>query len=114
MEIKGSESISSSDNEFFTARIAVCGIGGGGDNTISRLNKMGLKDANLIAINTDSKHLSGMSQDIQRILIGTELTRGLGAGGYASIGNKAAELSRREIEKALNNYNLVFITAGIG
>lgn len=115
MEIKeNSSNQSSSDNEFFTARIAVCGVGGGGDNTISRLNKMGVKGASLIAINTDSKHLNGMSQDIQRILIGAQLTRGLGAGGYAEVGNKAAELSRGDIEKALRNYNLVFITAGMG
>ncbi len=105
---------SSNEDEFFTAKIAVCGVGGGGDNTVSRLNKLGVRGTNLIAINTDSKHLNGMSQDIQKILIGAQLTRGLGTGGFADVGNKAAQLSRKDIEDVLTDYNLVFITAGMG
>ncbi len=102
------------EDEMFQARIAVCGVGGGGNNTVQRLNNMGIRGATLIAMNTDSKHLNGLNQNIHRLLLGGTVTRGLGAGGFADVGNKAAEFSRREMAESLKGYNLVFITAGMG
>jgi cell division protein FtsZ len=109
-----SPSANVSDDELFKARIAVCGIGGGGSNTIQRISRMGVKGASLIAVNTDGKHLSTLDSGIRRILIGGALTHGLGAGGFPEVANKAAQYSRNELENALHDFNLVFITAGMG
>ena len=92
----------------------VCGVGGGGSNTVQRLSRMGVIGASLIAVNTDAKHLNGLDQSIKRILIGGALTRGLGAGGFAEMGTKAAEYSRSDIEGALGSCNLLFLAAGMG
>jgi len=102
------------EDELFKAKIAVAGIGGGGSNTVQRLARLGVRGATLIAINTDQKHINTLDPSIKRVLIGGALTRGLGAGGFAEIGNKAAEYSRSEIVSALQDYNLVFLTAGMG
>jgi cell division protein FtsZ len=102
------------DEELFKARIAVCGVGGGGSNTVQRLSRTGIKGASLIAVNTDAKHLNSLDPSINRLLIGDALTRGLGAGGFPQVGAKAAEFSRARIEGALDGYNLVFIAAGMG
>ncbi len=103
-----------SEDDLFTARIAVCGIGGGGSNTIQRLSRMGVKGATLMAINTDGKHLNTLDSSVRRVLIGGPLTKGLGAGGFPEVANKAAQYSRNELESMLDNYNLVFIAAGMG
>lgn len=106
------------DNDFedgmFKAKIAVCGLGGGGSNTIQRMVKQGIKSASFIAVNTDAKHLNSLDPSINRLLIGGPLTKGLGAGGFPEIGAKAAEYSRSDLKKALDGYNLVFICAGMG
>jgi cell division protein FtsZ len=102
------------EEELFRVRIAVCGIGGGGSNTINRISKMGVKGASLFAINTDSKHLNTLDPSIRRMLIGGPLTRGMGAGGFPEVANKAAQYSQKQLEEALNEYNLVFLTAGMG
>ncbi len=109
-----SPSANISDDELFRARIAVCGIGGGGSNTIQRISKLGVKGANLIAVNTDGNHLRTLDATIKRILIGGAITKGLGAGGFPEVASKAAQYSRSELENALADYNLVFITAGMG
>ena len=101
-------------DDLFKARIAVCGIGGGGSNTIHRLSRMGVKGATLVAVNTDGKHLSTLDPTVRKVLIGGPLTRGLGAGGFPEIANKAAQYSRNELESMLQDYNLVFLTAGMG
>ncbi len=102
------------NEELFKARIAVCGIGGGGSNTLQRISRMGIKGASLIAVNTDAKHLNTLDPGIRRILIGGALTRGLGAGGFPDVAVKAAEYSKTDIEGALQDYNLVFLSAGMG
>ena len=81
---------------------------------MQRLSKMGVAGASLVAINTDAKHLNGLESSIRRILIGGQLTRGLGAGGFPEIGAKAAAFSRSEIERSLSGCNLLFLTAGMG
>jgi cell division protein FtsZ len=102
------------DFEFFKPKIAVVGVGGGGNNTVQRLSLMDIKGAGLFAFNTDAKQLGMLNPNITKLILGQELTHGLGAGGFPDIGEKAAELSRREMEFLLKDANLVFITAGMG
>ncbi len=94
-------------------RIAIIGSGGAGNNTITRLNLMGLEIANTIAINTDSAHLLTVKAK-KKILIGKQLTKGLGAGGDPQIGERAAEYSYDEIEEAIGHPHIAFIVAGMG
>jgi cell division protein FtsZ len=107
-------SFNSSDADLFKARIAVCGVGGGGSNTIQRLARSGITGASLIAVNTDGKHLNMLDPSIRKILIGGNLTRGLGAGGFPEMGAKAAEYSKAEIDDSIGDCNLMFVTAGMG
>ena len=100
---------------FETPKIAIAGVGGAGCNTINRMAKLGgVGGAEMIAINTDKKHLNVTTDKAKRILIGAGLTKGLGAGGYPEVAAKAAEMSRGELEAALAGVNLLFITAGMG
>ncbi|MGC8629226.1 MAG: cell division protein FtsZ [Candidatus Micrarchaeia archaeon] len=100
--------------ELFKPRIAVVGVGGGGNNTIQRLSTMNIKGASLYAFNTDAKHLSMLNPNITKLILGKDLTHGLGAGGFPEIGEKAAELSKNEVDILLKDANLVFLTAGMG
>lgn len=95
------------------ARIIVFGCGGAGQNTVTRLSEMGVEGATTVSLNTDAKHLAVGKAD-KKILIGKELTRGLGAGGYPELGRKAAEESRNEIKAALEGVDLAFVTVGLG
>ena len=63
-------SFNSADADLFKARISVCGIGGGGSNTIQRLARSGITGTNLIAVNTDGKHLKTLDPSIKKVLIG--------------------------------------------
>jgi cell division protein FtsZ len=100
--------------EFFKPKIAVVGVGGAGNNTVQRLSLMDIKGAGLFAFNTDAKQLGTMNPNVTKLILGKEITHGLGAGGFPDIGEKSAELSRNEIEFLLKDSNLVFITAGMG
>ncbi len=95
------------------ARIKVIGTGGGGCNTVNWLYKKGVKGAEIIAVNTDKQHLDMTSAD-KKILIGKELTRGLGAGGDPKIGAAAAEESRNELKEVLKDTDLLFLLTGLG
>ncbi len=101
------------NDEEFTPKIAVVGVGGQGSNLVNRLHASGLKSAATIAINTDANHLN-MIRAGKKLLIGKELTRGLGAGGFPEVGAKAADASREEISKTLEGYNMIFLAAGMG
>ena len=94
-------------------RIKVVGCGGGGGNSISRMKEIGIKGCELIAINTDAQDLLYTNAD-SKILIGRELTHGLGAGSNPKIGEEAAKESEQEIKKKLTNSDMVFITCGEG
>jgi len=94
-------------------RIMVIGVGGAGNNTVSRLMESGIVGAECVAINTDMQHLS-VTHAHQKILIGEKITRGLGAGGDPEIGRLAIEESREVIENLLNGVDIVFVTAGLG
>lgn len=95
------------------ARIKVIGCGGGGGNSVSRMKEIGIKGCEVIAMNTDAQDLLYCNAD-HKILIGRELTHGLGAGSNPKIGEEAARESEHEIKKHLANADLVFITCGLG
>jgi len=94
-------------------RVVVVGVGGAGNNTVTRLMEMGVTGAECIAINTDALHLNA-SRAHQKKLIGGKLTRGLGVGGDPKLGKAAIEESRERIEDLLTDVDIVFITAGLG
>lgn len=96
-----------------SARIKVIGVGGGGGNSLSRMREIGIKGGELIAINTDAQDLLYANAD-QKILIGKELTQGLGAGSNPKVGQEAAKESGSEIKKKLSGSDLIFITCGLG
>jgi cell division protein FtsZ len=96
-----------------SAKIKVIGIGGGGNNSLNRMGEIGIKGGELIAINTDAQDLLYTTAD-QKILIGKELTQGLGAGSNPKIGEEAAKESESEIKKKLARSDMVFITCGMG
>jgi len=95
------------------ARIVVVGCGGAGSNTINRLTNMGVEGAKTVALNTDVKHLSRTNAH-HKLLIGKDLTRGLGAGGYPEVGRNAALESEKDIKKVLAEADMVYIVTGLG
>jgi cell division protein FtsZ len=95
------------------AEIKVVGVGGGGGNTISRLMQIGIVGAETIAVNTDAQDLLYTDAD-RKILIGKEITGGLGAGADPSVGAESAKESKEEIKKALEGADMVFIDCGLG
>jgi len=101
------------DEMFGTPRITIVGCGGAGGNTVTRLNKIGVKGADTVAINTDKQALDLVEAN-HKILIGGRLTRGLGAGGFPDVAERAARESIHEIEELIKDADLVFITAGMG
>jgi cell division protein FtsZ len=96
-----------------SARIKVIGVGGGGGNSLSRMREIGIKGGEIIAINTDAQDLLYANAD-QKILIGKELTQGLGAGSNPKVGEEAAKESESEIRKKIIGSDMIFITCGLG
>ena len=95
------------------ARIRVVGVGGGGGNAVNSMIDKGLHGVDFFAINTDLQALE-RNRAPNKIQIGKNLTRGLGAGADPSIGHRAAEEDRDELTRALAGSDMVFITAGMG
>jgi len=95
------------------AKIRVVGVGGGGGNAVNSMINMGLRGVDFFAVNTDLQALE-RNQASNKIQIGKNLTRGLGAGSDPSIGHRAVEEDREEIARALAGSDMVFITAGMG
>lgn len=96
-----------------SAQIKVVGVGGGGCNAVDSMINRGLRGVEFIAINTDAQVLDGSSASL-KIQIGTNVTRGLGAGADPKIGRKAAEEDREKLVRALEGSDMVFVTAGMG
>jgi cell division protein FtsZ len=96
-----------------TCHIAVIGVGGAGNNTVTRLTEMGVTGAECVAVNTDALHLSA-SKAHRKILIGEKLAKGLGVGGDPKLGRAAIEESKKRIEELLSHVDIAFITAGLG
>lgn len=96
-------------------QIAIAGVGGAGSNAVNRMTKLGApKRARLMAFNTDKKHLSTLDKSIDRMMLGPAVTKGLGTGGYPSVGEKAALASRRLIAQSVKDLDLLFLCAGMG
>jgi cell division protein FtsZ len=95
------------------AKIKIVGTGGSGNNTLRRMNEVGIKGAELIAINTDAQHLL-ITPVQKKVLIGKQLTKGLGAGAQPEIGEAAAKESAEELLQIFEGSNMVFITCGLG
>ena len=96
------------------AKIKVLGIGGGGNNAVNfMVSKETIKGVDFVAINTDSQVLLNSVAPI-KVQIGDKLTRGLGAGGNPTIGQKAAEESKEKIKEILTGTDMVFICGGMG
>jgi cell division protein FtsZ len=95
------------------ATIKVIGSGGGGNNTINRITEVGIKGAETIAINTDAQDLLYTTAD-KKILIGKDITKGMGAGANPKLGEEAAHEQEQDIKKALGHCDMVFITCGLG
>ncbi len=95
------------------AEITVVGCGGAGNNTIARLVQVGIEGAKTMAINTDAQDLLYTDAD-EKLLIGKEITEGLGAGANPKIGEAAAKESKESVKKSLTGSDMVFITCGLG
>ena len=97
----------------YLAVIKVVGVGGGGTNAVNRMIEEGIRGVEFVAVNTDAQALAISDADI-KVHIGTDITKGLGAGANPEVGKEAAEDSRDEIKAALAGSDMVFITAGEG
>jgi len=95
------------------ARIKVIGIGGGGNNTLDRISEIGVEGAKIIAVNTDAQDLIETKAD-RKILIGKELTKGLGAGAKPQVGEESAKESESDLKEVMRDSDMIFITCGMG
>ncbi|TML73776.1 MAG: cell division protein FtsZ [Actinobacteria bacterium] len=97
----------------YLAVIKVVGVGGGGTNAVNRMVDAGVSGVEFIAVNTDAQALQMADADV-KIQVGSDATRGLGAGADPSVGHAAAQESRDELKDALKGADMVFVTAGEG
>lgn len=95
------------------AKIVVIGAGGAGCNTMSRLSEVGIEGAEIVAVNTDAQDLLYTHAE-KKVLIGRELTGGLGAGSVPQIGEGAAKESTDELKRVIEGADMVFVTCGLG
>ncbi|MFC6836410.1 cell division protein FtsZ [Halomarina ordinaria] len=95
-------------------KITVFGCGGGGGNTVTRMAQEGIHGARLVAANTDAQHLAQQVEADTKILIGRTRTGGRGAGSVPQIGEEAAQENIDDIQAAIGDSDMVFITAGLG
>ncbi|MCK9596880.1 cell division protein FtsZ [Candidatus Pacearchaeota archaeon] len=96
-----------------SAKIKVIGVGGAGNNSLSRMREIGIRGGELIAVNTDAQDLLYANAD-HKVLIGKDLTQGLGAGSNPKIGEQAARESESDLKKKIANSDMIFITCGMG
>ncbi|MBI4142091.1 cell division protein FtsZ, partial [Candidatus Woesearchaeota archaeon] len=101
------------DSDFGQANIKVIGVGGAGNNMVSWLYKKGVKGAETIVCNTDKQHVD-ISQADKKFLIGRDVTRGLGCGGYPQKGAEAAQESLAYLKETFRGADMVFVCAGMG
>jgi len=103
------------DGDLRVARIKVIGVGGGGNNAVNRMIENGITSAEFFAVNTDKQALMLSKVPLEnRVQIGEELTKGLGAGSQPELGESAAEESKEELAALCDNCDLLFIAAGMG
>ncbi len=113
IENTGTHSINFDELKAGKANIKVIGVGGCGCNGVTWLFNKGITGATIYAVNTDALHLSVTKAD-EKLLIGKELTRGLGAGGNPQIGREAAKEALADLKKAVSGADMVFVIAGMG
>ncbi|MBD3249235.1 cell division protein FtsZ [Candidatus Woesearchaeota archaeon] len=101
------------DTNVGQANIKVIGVGGAGNNMVGWLYNKGIKGAEILAVNTDQQHLDITDSD-SKFLLGREVTRGLGCGGYPQKGTEAAQESLNELKESLKDSDMVFVCAGMG
>lgn len=111
--LEAAEAYKTDEIQVGQANIKVVGVGGGGGNATNWLYKKGVQGAEIVAINTDKQHLDLVEAD-KKILIGKDLTRGLGCGGFPQKGRDSAKEQISELRDALKTSDMVFITAGLG
>ena len=107
------EAVSLDVPEIPRPKVRVVGCGGAGGNSVDRLHRLGVPHAETLAINTDALHLSRI-QAHRKLLVGSHLTKGLGAGGDPEVGRRAAEDADEELRGHLEDSDLVFLTVGLG
>jgi cell division protein FtsZ len=95
------------------ANIKIIGVGGAGNNMVNWLYKKGIKGAEVLAVNTDQQHLQVTEAD-KKILLGRNVTRGLGCGGFPDKGVEAAKESLQFLKESLKDSDMVFVCAGMG
>src|SRR3989338_6315199 len=95
------------------ATIKILGAGGAGGNTLSRLTQVGVTGAGPMAINTDAQDLLYTDADV-KLLIGKEITGGLGAGADPKVGEESAKESKNELKEAIKGADMIFLTCGLG
>jgi cell division protein FtsZ len=95
------------------ARMKVVGVGGGGGNAVNRMISAGLAGVEFMAVNTDVQALERTLAAI-KIQIGTDITRGLGAGAVPEVGRRAIEENKDQVAEQLSDADMVFVTAGMG
>ena len=95
------------------AKLKVVGVGGAGGNAVTRMITSGMKGVDFIAINTDAQDLDNNPSE-QKVQIGKNLTKGLGAGANSNVGREAVEADKEAITTLLEGADMVFITAGMG
>ena len=100
-------------NNSLSAKLKVIGVGGGGCNAIESMMSKGLSGVEYVAINTDAQVLENSNANY-KIQVGTEITKGLGAGADPNVGKKAVEEDREKITKVIQGSDMVFVTAGMG
>ncbi|MGD8778777.1 MAG: cell division protein FtsZ [Ignavibacteria bacterium] len=100
-------------NDSLSAKLKVIGVGGGGCNAIESMMSKGLSGVEYVAINTDAQVLEKSNAN-HRIQVGTEITKGLGAGADPNVGKKAVEEDREKITNIIQGSDMVFVTAGMG
>jgi len=120
MDIIVESALKNSDNDFNTdgieigkANIKVVGVGGAGNNMVSWLYKKGIKGAEIVACNTDKQHLDSTEAD-RKLILGENLTRGLGCGGFPDKGMESAKETIQDIKDSLKGSDMVFVCAGMG
>ena len=101
------------DNFEPAAKIVVIGVGGAGNNAVNRMIDEEIANVDFWVANTDKQALS-TSKSMHRLILGQEITGGLGAGGEPEIGEKAAEASADDIREIVKDANMVFVAAGMG
>jgi cell division protein FtsZ len=112
--LKGVEQLKTTNGEVVgQANIKVIGVGGAGNNMVGWLYRKGIKGAEIIACNTDKQHIDMTPAD-RKFMIGKDLTRGLGCGGFPEKGAEAAKETMQEIKESLKEADMVFVCAGMG